>query len=219
MSQSSPVHTDSLRRGRPASVEEPAPKVPLSLGSRLRYDAQVMSSVVRTQREEAGSGLDRQRWLLDLTSISSLSLAFVNVLSNWSALPSRVPVHFDARGLPDRFGTKAVLLALPLAATVLLGAMWRARRLVHRDPLVRVTRENAARVYAASRTLLAAMAAVFALLFASVTVSALYVSLGLEPTLSWWLVPLFVASFAVALAASCFRVRRAGERAGETTAG
>jgi uncharacterized membrane protein len=69
------------------------------------------------------------------------ALAVMAGLSLWAApdLPSRVPMHFDVRGTPDRLGSRAEALAgIPLL-TAGLGA------LLYGLPLIDPRRENLAR--------------------------------------------------------------------------
>ncbi|TXD76521.1 DUF1648 domain-containing protein [Algoriphagus ratkowskyi] len=39
------------------------------------------------------------------------------VISHYSSLPDSIPVHFNAEGLPDRFGGKANLFLVPIMST------------------------------------------------------------------------------------------------------
>jgi len=59
-----------------------------------------------------------QRWL-EFMSIAVLLFLFVFLSSNWSSLPSRIPLHFNADGLAESWGSKNSLLILPVICTAM----------------------------------------------------------------------------------------------------
>jgi uncharacterized membrane protein len=64
----------------------------------------------------------RLDWFLETVSAGALIAAIADVAMHWSALPERIPVHFDASGQPNGWGGKDMLLFL-LAATVVMAIM------------------------------------------------------------------------------------------------
>jgi uncharacterized membrane protein len=83
-------------------------------------------------------------------------------------LPDRIPTHFDIRGMPDAWGPARSILALPAVATgvfVVLGVVGRIPAWNWNLP-VRVTAENAARVYASARRMLGVLGVETTLVFA-----------------------------------------------------
>lgn len=46
---------------------------------------------------------------------------FVLIAIYWNALPSDIPVHFNAIGTPDRFGEKSNIFLLPIISLALMG--------------------------------------------------------------------------------------------------
>ncbi len=41
----------------------------------------------------------------------------------WGNLPERVPIHFDAHGIPNRYGKRGILFFEPILALLILGLM------------------------------------------------------------------------------------------------
>ena len=95
-----------------------------------------------------------QRWL-EFMSIAVLLFLFVFLSSNWSSLPSRIPLHFNADGLAESWGSKNSLLILPVICT----AMYALLTVVCFFPKtwnipVKLTDENRNRVYTVTRSFL-----------------------------------------------------------------
>jgi uncharacterized membrane protein len=60
--------------------------------------------------------------IYDLLNAIFLALTTYTVLSNYSALPDRIPVHFGISGTPDRWGPKSEILifvAIPWGLTII----------------------------------------------------------------------------------------------------
>ncbi len=95
-----------------------------------------------------------QRWL-EFMSIAVLLFLFVFLSSNWSSLPARIPLHFNADGLAESLGSKNSLLVLPVICT----AMYALLTVVCFFPKtwnipVKLTDENRNRVYTVTRSFL-----------------------------------------------------------------
>ncbi len=63
------------------------------------------------------------RRLLSLLPTACLAATAVRILAAWSALPERVPTHFNFAGQPDGWGPKAMIWALPAMSLVMEGLM------------------------------------------------------------------------------------------------
>lgn len=66
----------------------------------------------------------RIRRLLDTLALALLSGMLLRAAQSWPTLPARIPLHFDAQGLPDGFGPRASFLMLPAIAVALSGLLW-----------------------------------------------------------------------------------------------
>jgi uncharacterized membrane protein len=73
-------------------------------------------AVVYPEMQDRRSNFD---WLLEVISAAALVTAGADVAIHWSAIPARIPVHFDAGGNPNAWGAKNMLLFL-LATTVVV---------------------------------------------------------------------------------------------------
>ncbi len=58
---------------------------------------------------------------------------FLMVGLNWSALPDQVPVHFNASGTPDKWGSKDQVWILPVVATGLYAMLTAVTRVTLSD--------------------------------------------------------------------------------------
>lgn len=73
-----------------------------------------------------------------LLNVLLLLVLWGGALWYWDTLPERVPTHFDARGLPDAWGTKgfASWFLLPTIALATAGLMYVSAWLVQRRPVL-----------------------------------------------------------------------------------
>jgi uncharacterized membrane protein len=77
------------------------------------------------------------RKIYDLLNALFLALTTYTVLSNYSALPDRVPVHFGISGAPDRCGSKSelfIFIAISWGLTILFYALTLAIPRLVRNP-------------------------------------------------------------------------------------
>lgn len=64
--------------------------------------------------------MNRKKLTKELLLIVLTLLPVVYLLVNWSALPELVPIHFDARGEPNSYGSRMVYVWLPLGIYFLM---------------------------------------------------------------------------------------------------
>lgn len=103
-----------------------------------------------------------------------LAAGVVLLVVRYPSLPERVPLHYDATGTPDRWGSPAAtwwLLALWLGVQVLLSLLARAPH-VHNYP-VTVTEENAPRLYRVSQEMLVHLSVATAVIFLGIVLDTL----------------------------------------------
>jgi uncharacterized membrane protein len=77
------------------------------------------------------------RKIYDILNAAFLALTTYTVLSNYAALPDRVPVHFGISGAPDRWGPKSelfVFVAIPWGLTIFFYALNLALPRLARNP-------------------------------------------------------------------------------------
>lgn len=113
---------------------------------------------------------------------------------SWAALPETVPSHFDVSGYPNAYGSKWWLLLLPALSVVITVGFTVLARYPHLfNYPVRVTPENALRLYRTGRLLVRWMNVMLAWIFAFIEWQTLQVALGKAAGLPQWFLPVTVA--------------------------
>ena len=86
--------------------------------------------------------------VLEVVGVALLIVMWGFVLCYDPTLPEKIPTHFGPDGKPDAFGPKSMLLILAITGTVIYLPMLVAARFPHwANYPVKVTEENAARLY------------------------------------------------------------------------
>jgi len=80
---------------------------------------------------------------LELLALGGMLVCVLIVALNYSTLPARIPMHFDAAGAVDRYGHKSELWLLAGLAVVLCLINWAIARFIHR---LRDARQGISRV-------------------------------------------------------------------------
>ena len=106
-----------------------------------------------------GSGLPRKRLpktavekVLDLVSLLIFAVGLIYLISVWNSLPERVPIHFNARGEADGWGSRNFIWFLPSLSLLLWIGLTFLERVPHLFNFpVQITEENAERQYKNAR--------------------------------------------------------------------
>lgn len=93
-------------------------------------------------------------WLwISLAIVYSGSIVFLMI--NWSALPEKVPAHFNAAGEVDRFGPKVEMIILPIVGAFVAGLMqWIERFPEKHNYPQRLNENNVKEFYLVSRKMM-----------------------------------------------------------------
>ncbi len=130
--------------------------------------------------------------------MGALTAMVVHVVIEWTALPERIPSHFNAAGQPDAWGGKNNLLLVPGVAAglwVLLTILGRLPGIVNLP--FKVDR-SAPEVRAILMEMTAAMKATAMLVFAVLNWLAMRVALGQAEGLGTWFLPvMFLAMLGI----------------------
>jgi uncharacterized membrane protein len=118
------------------------------------------------------------RKIYDILNAGLLALITYTVLSRYSSLPDRIPVHFGISGAPDRWGSKSelfILVALVWGLTVLLyvfilsvpglGRKPRLLNIPNKEELLKLTPERQAPFWELLQEFMAGLAVSINLLF------------------------------------------------------
>ena len=128
---------------------------------------------------------------LDALALSTLVFMWVFALVNYTTLPETIPVHFDANGTADGYGSRLTLFLLPAIGSAqwfLLG--WVAGIPESYNYNFRITPENAAPHYRLSVRFIRLLRFVILLIFALIVVMMINAATGKKDGLGAWFLPL-----------------------------
>lgn len=115
-----------------------------------------------------GTGMDRAKNMAALLLLLGMG---VFLLLSWQSLPERIPGHYNAAGVVDRWGGKREILFTPVMALVLyLFISWLERFPQAWNTGVKVTEENRERVYGALKSMIVTMKLLLVGVFSYLTV-------------------------------------------------
>ena len=133
-----------------------------------------------------------QKWF-DVATLTFLFLSIVYLALEWSGVPNRVPIHFNAAGEADNWGSKLTIILFPVLGILVWGVFTILERYPHRyNFVVKITEGNAALQYRSAIVLMRFLKNTIALLFAYLTVESVQIARGLQEGLNWWVMPLFL---------------------------
>lgn len=117
--------------------------------------------------------------LLDGVALGLLGFLAVTLITNWSALPESIPIHFGFLGKSDATGDKTLLLVIPFFALCSLVAFSALRRIPHRlNFVIIISEENAERQYRNALMMMAWIKVEIVTVFAYVGWSMVQIGLG-----------------------------------------
>jgi uncharacterized membrane protein len=130
-------------------------------------------------------GLQAVDRLTEMTGWAALILMIILPLVYMKELPDQVPRHFNLSGEPDAFAGKEIIWLSPLLGMIL----WAGLTLVNRFPHffsypVRITEENAGRLYRLATRTLRILKTLLITLFLYLTISIIWIGLGRATTLN-----------------------------------
>lgn len=122
-------------------------------------------------------------------ALSAVIVAFLIVFKNYGALPDEIPVHFNAKGEIDGYGSKAMLWILPVISAgiyALLGWTGTLRNYGSFNYPVAITEENAFEQHRIALQILAAVRLVVCLLLAYLAYAIVRSALAEQSLLNPW---------------------------------
>jgi uncharacterized membrane protein len=135
-----------------------------------------------TPPQEEGRPVLQLRWratdrTLEILAAAGLVLLILGSITAVATLPRSVPVHFDLAGKADGWGSRSLVLALPIAALVLYVMLSLVARVPHWYNYPRtITPMNAERQYLLARRLVIALKATLVWVFLAILVQTAYVA-------------------------------------------
>lgn len=146
--------------------------------------------------------------LLEVISIIFIGFMFFQVFYYWSDLPNRIPIHFNAKGEADGWGGKESILVLPIIGLFLFKMMFFLSKAPHiYNYPVKVTEENAPRLYLEARRMMILLNFECTLLFASLHWETVRIAFG-KAGLGAWGLPVFLILIFGTMGISIYRMFR-----------
>ena len=124
-------------------------------------------------------------------------------------LPEQIPKHYNASGQPDSFGSRGSIWVLPVIGIVIYTGLSILNRFPHVfNYPVRVTRDNAARLYTIATSTMRAIKVIIVWSFAFINFRTIEIALGMETGLGKIFLPVFVGSAIVLTVVMVLRMVR-----------
>lgn len=100
-------------------------------------------------------------------ALLAIVYAAVSITNGYAELPERIPIHFDAQGRPDGYGSRLTIFIVFIIQISLAIGLWFLARIPHwHNYMVKITEENVSRQYANSMSMLNAINAIITSFFA-----------------------------------------------------
>ena len=128
--------------------------------------------------------------MANIAGYSIFAVTLVLTVFTWDSLPERVPVHFNASGDADRYGTAFELLMLPLIGIVVGITMEALERHpeIHNYP-IRLSDSNRREFYLNSRKILNLTKNMVFIIFSIVILEMLSVAINGTSLIGGWMLP------------------------------
>ena len=137
--------------------------------------------------------LSKSDFLLELAGLMALAGLIVLPLFYYSELPDRIPSHLNAGGQVDSFNGKGVIFLLPVMGVMLYFGLSVLNRYPHIfNYPVKVTADNAVKLYTIATRTVRIIKVIMAVSFAFFTYRMIDIGLNGATGTGWWFVPVFV---------------------------
>ena len=126
--------------------------------------------------------------IVNLLCVVLLLGCAIYIAVNWSAMPDKIPGHYNFRGEVDRWGSKGELLFLPIVSWILyLGVTALEQFPAIWNTGVAVTEENKEQVYRILKSMIGTVKLTVVSFFAFLSMNSM-----LAQKLSLWFLPIFM---------------------------
>lgn len=131
--------------------------------------------------------------LIEAIGWFALAVLWLLTLISYAKLPDIIPVHFDIAGKIDRYGNKSEMLTLPVVGTVIFIGIAILNKFPHIfNYLVEITTENALTQYQSATRMLRILNFVIVLIFITITLLTINVSIKNDKEINPWLTPILI---------------------------
>lgn len=131
--------------------------------------------------------------IFESIAVGALVFGFILVIWRWGTLPNSIPIHFNAKGDADGFGSKWMIWLSPMISVVMVPLMLWLRRFPWLSNVpIRITEENAEYQYGLIVRLLSVLACFVSLLLLVLVYDTISIAGGGTSLLGWWFMPIFL---------------------------
>jgi uncharacterized membrane protein len=150
----------------------------------------------------------------DLTCLAAtgfiLLYAIIYVIWGYQGLPDRIPTHYDGAGVADGYGAKYSLLFILCLELGTSFSLFIASRYPHKHNYpIKITRENAAKVYGLSVSMLHGINLLISAFFTYMIVMTMRIANGLSDTLGTFSLWIFIVALTALIAYFLVRFHKA----------
>jgi uncharacterized membrane protein len=143
---------------------------------------------------------------IKVLSLLLIVIMFLPIFSQWNALPNKVPIHFNAEGIVDGWGSKGNLWILPMIGLILFVMMSILERFPHiYNYPVMITEKNAPKLYLEARRMLIILNSEMLLLFSYISWGTVQAAFG-KNLINMWAIPIFLIIIFCTIGISLYRL-------------
>lgn len=138
--------------------------------------------------------------IIERFSILLFLFLWVFTIFSYVQLPAIIPIHFDAFGRPDNYGSKWTLFILPTIASIIFAGI----NYLNKSPqifnyTVQITEENAESQYSSAIRMLRVLKGSIMLVFSIIVMYSYWTAKGKTETYKWWFLLLILGIIFVPL--------------------
>ena len=153
--------------------------------------------------------LTQNDWILEIAGWLTLLALWIVTLWYYTELPVLIPIHFDLAGNINDEGSKITIFILPLFGSIIFTGMTLLNRYPHLfNYPVKVTVENAERLYTTASRLIRYLKFATVFIFTIISFLTVQNSMGRLEGLSVWIIPLMVVMIFVPLIIAIIKMFR-----------
>jgi uncharacterized membrane protein len=143
---------------------------------------------------------------INVLSVLLILNMFLTIIFQWNVLPFTVPIHFNAAGNVDGWGSKGSLCILPMIGLILFVVISVLERFPHiYNYPVMITEKNAPKLYLEARRMLIILNFEMLLLFSYISWGTVQAAYG-KNVISMWTIPLFLIVIFCTIGISLYRL-------------
>lgn len=166
-----------------------------------------------TDLKKIKPGFNYLDYLLEICGVLGVLFMIILAAKFWIDLPERIPVHYNARGEPDGYGPKSMIWILPSVTLILYIGLTILNRFPHIfNYPVKVTAENAERLFTLGTRTIRLVKAVVIIIFAFISFRSVRIALGDDHGLGSFMIPVFMIAMAVIIGFMIYQMMRSRKK-------